>query len=39
MSFHDLVMAIGLFVMAGIIMKGFWAFKRVKPDDQPDGGS
>ena len=39
MTFYDLVMAIGLVGITYIIVKGFCAFKRIKPMDQPDSGS
>ena len=38
MTIYDIVMAIGVLVIAGIIVKGFWAFKQTKPIDQPDSG-
>ena len=39
MTIYDFVMAIGVLIIAGIIVKGFWAFKRIKQIDQPDSGS
>ncbi|MFJ1312159.1 hypothetical protein [Agrobacterium sp. P15N1-A] len=36
MTFDNLLMTLGVVVLAGIIFKGFWGVTRVKPLEQPD---
>jgi len=33
---YDALMLFGCFVVLGVIVKGFWSAKRVKPIEQPD---
>jgi hypothetical protein len=34
MTLYDALMVLGLVILVGIILKGFWAANRVKPTDQ-----
>lgn len=36
MTIYSLLMALGLVVVIGIIVKGFWGSTRVKSLEQPD---
>lgn len=36
MTIYNLLMALGLIVVAGIVVKGFWGSARIKPKEQPD---
>lgn len=36
MTIYNLLMAFGLVVVVGIVVKGFWGSTRVKPIKQPD---
>jgi FtsZ-interacting cell division protein ZipA len=36
MTIYNLLMIIGLVVVIGVIVKGFWSSTRVKPMEQPD---
>ena len=35
---HDFLMFLGVAGMVGIIVKGFWRFDSIKPDDRGGGG-
>ncbi|MBX5088315.1 MULTISPECIES: hypothetical protein [Rhizobium] len=36
MTVYNLLMSLGVVVLIGILLKGFWAVTRVKPREQPD---
>jgi FtsZ-interacting cell division protein ZipA len=36
MTIYNLLMALGLVVVVGIVVKGLWSSTRVKPVEQPD---
>lgn len=36
MTFDNLLMGLGVVVLAGILVKGFWGVTRIEPLEQPD---
>ncbi|MBX4871399.1 hypothetical protein [Rhizobium bangladeshense] len=36
MTFYNLLMSLGVVVLIGILLKGFWGVTRVKPLEQHD---
>lgn len=36
MTFYNVLMGLGLVVMIGVVVKGFWRATRLEPREQPD---